>query len=101
MLHVVNGPHMYIPSQINVSMVFLHIVSDFELVEMDSDDSSGKLSEAAWLDRWSQLISFIPHISKVPPHARNITTPLVLSGWCQSSRPAPSPTVFEEYFRRM
>ena len=70
-------------------MVFLHIVSDFELVEMDSDDTSRKLSEVAWLDRWSQLISFTPHISKVPPSACNITTPLVLSGWCHFLRSHP------------
>ena len=80
-------------------MVFPHVVSDLELVEMDSGDTSGKLLEATWLDRWSQLISFTSHIAKVPPSAHNITTPLALSGWCHFLRSHPNQQLVQLFLK--
>ena len=80
-------------------MIFPHVVSDLEMVEMDSGDTSGKLSEATWLDRWSQLISFTSHVAKVPPSAHNITTPLVLSGWCHFLQSHPNQQLVQLFLK--
>ena len=46
------------------------------------------LSDAAWVEGWSQLISLSPHI--VPVSAHGISTPLLLSSWCHFLQSHPN-----------